>query len=311
MTTPTFTQIKMLPSLKETVWGGSRLEKEYGKNKKELANIAESWELSAINGMESVATGGVFDNTLFSEIYKKFNENAECPVLIKFIDSSSALSIQVHPSKKDKDALPKNECWYILSADEDSEIAYGVDPSVTPDDLSSAIADETLCEKLNYVKVNPGDFFYVPAGMVHAIGKGITLLEIQQSSDTTYRLYDYGRTDASGKRRELHVDKAIASVKSFTERDIASLCFSKGTPECDCECLCNCDYFSVYRITSEQDCSSIIRGKNASLTFLSDGSMLCNGNTITAKKGETFYISPSNQENKFTIISTEAVLTVI
>ena len=147
--------------------------------------------------------------------------------------------------------------------------------------------------------------------MVHAIGKGITLLEIQQSSDTTYRLYDYGRTDASGKRRELHVDKAIASVKSFTESDIASLCFSKSIPECDCNCLCNCDYFSVYKINGEQDCSSLIKGKNSSVTFLSNGSMICNGNTVTAKKGETFYISPSNQENKFTIISTEAVLTVI
>jgi len=309
MNKKSFKPIKMLPHSKETVWGGSRLEKEYGKLKGKLNNIAESWELSAICGMESVACEGEFSGKPFGEIYKHFNNGEECPILIKFIDSQSDLSVQVHPSVKCGSALPKNECWYILSSDENSQIAYGFKNKITPHEIFDSISNGTLCDKLNYVNVHPKDFFYVPAGMVHAIGKGITLLEIQQSSDTTYRLYDYDRLDANGNKRELHVDKAGSAVKNFTAEDIDSLRFSK--PYDDSNCICSCDYFSVYRISEATDCSSLLHEKNSSVTFISNGSILYESEEIRAKKGETFYIPPSTSPKNIIISAHEAVLTII
>ena len=300
--------IKMIPQPKETVWGGSKLEAIYKKNKHNLANIAESWELSAISGMESRASDGYFEGKGLSEIYKDLNSDKECPVLIKFIDSESDLSIQVHPHTKNGSELPKNECWYILSAEKDSKIAYGFKPSVTVEDIDRSVTDGSIVDTLNYESVKSGDFFYVPAGLVHAIGKGITLLEIQQSSDTTFRLFDYNRLDKNGEKRELHVEKGKSAIIHFTEEEINDLCFSKTV--CDSDCICSCDYFSVFKITSKKDCSSIIQNTNSSVTFLSDGYISKNGICTAAKKGDTFYLPPSDVSDTIIISSGEALLSV-
>lgn len=296
--------VKMLPYLKETVWGGSKLEKYYGKERHDLSNIAESWELSAIKGMESYS----YDKKSFDEIFKEFNSFADCPVLIKFIDSESDLSIQVHPSEKDGNALPKNECWYILSADKDSKIAYGFKSSVAKSDIDESISNGTVCNALNYVNVKPGDFFYVPAGLVHAIGKGITLLEIQQSSDTTYRIFDYNRTDKNGRPRELHIEKAKSAIKHFSSKEINDLCFSR--PDDQDGILCACEYFSVFKITSEKNLSKAISNKNSSLTFLTDGSFTLDGRSFEGYAGDTFYIPPGDGKTDLIISAEEAVLTV-
>lgn len=301
--------IKMLPYPKETIWGGSKLEVNFGKIRGDLKNIAESWELSAFKGQESFAQLDLSDESAsFSDIFAQFNHQKDCPVLIKFIDSKSDLSIQVHPHIKKGTALPKNECWYIIAAEEDAKIAYGLKDGVSIDNVKDAIESNTLYDLLNFVSVRPGDFFYVPAGMIHAIGAGVTLLEIQQSSNTTYRLYDYDRTDSNGCKRELHIEEGRDAIKIFSENDIAYLAFSN--PQKDSSCLCSCDYFSVYKIVNIKDCKNHIKGKNAAVTFISDGVIKHENEVISANVGDTFYIPPENNRNDFLIEAHHAVLTV-
>ncbi len=301
----TFTPIKMLPFLKETIWGGSKLKKFYGKESNELSNIAESWELSAIPGCCSYAENGVFAKKDMNLIYKHFNSGKTCPVLIKFIDSEDDLSIQVHPHKKAPDEDPKNECWYIISAEEGARIAYGFSDGIDGISPDGETIDKSIEEKLNYVSVSEGDMFYVPAGLVHAIGKGITLLEIQQSSDTTYRFYDYDRVGADGKKRELHVKKALRCLKHFSSDEIDSLRFSRS--DARPECIVSCDYFSVYKISADRDCTDITSNTNCSVTFLSEGSITSGDTVLKAAKGESFYIPPSSV--KTVITSSHAILT--
>lgn len=279
----------MKPYLKDAIWGGTKLIDSFGKVGN-TPSLAESWELSDFPGCMSYAKSGELAGRSFGELHRLFAPKKQS-VLIKFIDSDADLSVQVHPSVETASARPKNECWYVIDAEEGARIAYGLNERISKKELIASVEDGSISEKLNYVNVKSGDFYYVPAGLVHAIGKGITLVEIQQTSDTTYRLYDYGRRDADGKPRELHIEKAADAYKHFNEKDIERERFCGSIIERDRNCLCDNEFFTVYRFKGEPFSLDYSEDECA-VVFLSDGFIRSSGETRVAKFGQTYYIPP-------------------
>ena len=190
--------IKLQPVFKEIIWGGNRLKTDYNK-KSELNNIAESWELTVRDDGMNTIVGGEFDGITMD---KYINRNGtgvitnkeidRFPLLIKFIDAEDNLSIQVHPDDEyamaKANSLGKTEMWYVIDAKPGAKLVYGLKPGCTTEDLKAAIKNGTVEEQLNYVNVKKGDVFFIPSGLVHAIGAGILLAEIQQNSNITYRM---------------------------------------------------------------------------------------------------------------------------
>ncbi|MDT8400227.1 MAG: type I phosphomannose isomerase catalytic subunit [Bacteroidales bacterium] len=219
--------LKFLPILKERVWGGSRLMTDYGKIAPEGAKIGESWELSGVQGDISLIANGFLEGNNLEElvevymgdlvgetIFERFGR--EFPLLIKFIDANEDLSIQVHPpdelAKQRHHAYGKTEMWYILEANQDAKIYTGFKQEMTKELLIKSLERGDIAEKLNIENPEPGDVFFLPAGRVHAIGKGVVLTEIQQTSDITYRIWDWGRKGLDGKPRDLHTELAIDAI---------------------------------------------------------------------------------------------------
>ena len=218
--------LKFKPVLKPLIWGGQRL-RDFGKNIPNNENIGESWELSGLEGNVSVVSNGTLaGNTLneLLEVYldelvgeKVFEQYGKTfPLLFKLIDANSDLSIQVHPNDEiameKHNSFGKTEMWYIVDAEPDAKIVLGFNRKMDAASLRKSIEDNTLEQNLKYISVKKGDVFYIPAGAIHAIGKGILIAEIQQSSGITYRLYDYGRLDERGNPRDLHVEDALQAI---------------------------------------------------------------------------------------------------
>lgn len=215
--------IKFNPLLFEKIWGGTKLKTILNKPIRSN-NTGESWEISAVENEVSVVSNGFLkDNTLTEiieiyladllgeKVYQKFGE--EFPLLIKFIDAHDDLSVQVHPpdevARERHHAYGKTEMWYIIDAEPNAYIYLGFNDNLTKEDLAERIDNGTIADVLNKIPAQKGDVFFVPAGRIHAIGKGILLAEIQQTSDITYRVFDWNRTDTQGKPRELHIEEAI------------------------------------------------------------------------------------------------------
>ena len=218
--------MKFLPLFKNKVWGGNKI-KQLGFDYSPLPNCGELWALSAVRDNESVITNGFLaDNTLNEALeiylgeligeqnYKHFGN--QFPLLVKLIDANDKLSIQVHPDDRlaQQRGLDngKTEMWYIIDAEPDAQIVNGFSTQVTPDEYQRYLALGHLEDILHTEAAQAGDVFFIPAGRVHALGKGLLLAEIQQSSDTTYRIYDYNRPDANGKLRELHTAEALDAI---------------------------------------------------------------------------------------------------
>ena len=212
--------MKLDAPCKDYLWGGTRLRDEYGK-KSEKEKLAESWELSCHKDGQSVIANGEYSGKTLSEyieicgksVLGKNSERFEYfPILIKLIDAKDNLSVQVHPDNeyamRVEGEYGKTEMWYIVDCEEGAELLYGFKKEISREEFAERIADNTLLEVTNNVPVHKGDVFFIDAGTLHAIGKGILIAEIQQNSNTTYRIYDYGRVGADGKPRELHVEKA-------------------------------------------------------------------------------------------------------
>ena len=213
--------IKFESVFKDYIWGGRSLEK-YGKELPEEGKVAESWEASCHpNGMSVVANGFLKGRTL-ADVIKKYGVNIvgtrfvdkKYPLLVKYIDANDKLSVQVHPDDEyarvnESGELGKNEMWYIVEAEPGAHIYYGLKENITKERFVQAIRDNCVEDCLNKLEVKAGDVVNISAGTVHAICSGIIILEVQQNSDTTYRVYDYDRKDASGNARPLHIDKAI------------------------------------------------------------------------------------------------------
>ena len=218
--------LKFEPILMPKIWGGQNLKRLY-PDADRYDNIGESWLVSAVQGNESVIEGGFLaDNTLpelvevylndlvGDGVYKRYGNNF--PLLVKIIDAADDLSIQVHPDDeiagKRHNSFGKNEMWYILDCTEDAFVCAGFNRKMTQKEYLTAVEDGTLEDYLQKHPVKKGDYIYIPAGCVHSIGRGCTILEIQQSSDITYRIYDFNRTDDEGNRRELHTEQALEAI---------------------------------------------------------------------------------------------------
>ncbi|RED45723.1 type I phosphomannose isomerase catalytic subunit [Seonamhaeicola aphaedonensis] len=216
--------LKFTPIFKYRIWGGNKLKTKLNKDYIE-ENIGESWEISGVKNNETFVSEGYLKgrslaqliNTFKGDIigdnvYKIFGDTF--PLLIKFIDAKKPLSIQVHPSneiaKSRHNSFGKNEMWYVMEAEDDAELIVGFDKSITKEEYEKHLKNGTILDVMHHENVNSGDTFYIPTGRVHAIGEGVMLAEIQQTSDITYRIYDYDRVDAkTGLKRELHNDLAL------------------------------------------------------------------------------------------------------
>ena len=246
--------LKFNPILKEKIWGGSKLSVLLGKEK-QGSSIGESWEVSDIEGDQSVVTNGEFAGKTLRELigeyketfvgeknYKRFGTNF--PLLIKFIDAKSDLSVQLHPNdeiaKQKHDSFGKTEMWHVVQADKEANIILGFNQEVTPEVYQKHVAENTITDILNYELVTAGDTFFVYAGLIHAIGKGVLLAEIQQTSDITYRVYDWDRVDIAGNSRELHQEEALEAIDYATKTDYK---ISYDKRKNDVIDLVNCPYF--------------------------------------------------------------------
>jgi len=219
--------MKFTPLFRDKIWGGQKIKSVLDMNFGALPNCGEAWVLSGVGGNETVVANGFLEGNELNElveiymddlvggkVYEKYQN--EFPILVKFIDANDYLSIQVHPD----DALAqkrgigngKTEMWYIISADEGSELIAGFNKKMTQKTYLDHLESKKLKEILNVEKVSAGDVFFIPAGRVHALGPGILLAEIQQTSDTTYRIYDWDRLDDKGNSRQLHTAEALEAI---------------------------------------------------------------------------------------------------
>jgi len=219
------------PILKDRIWGGTKLKTDLGKTNLPTDTTGESWELSAVPGDVSVVKEGAYAGKPLSELLEKFPEEIlgskiykqfgkQFPLLFKFLDAREDLSIQVHPNdelaKERHNSFGKTEMWYVMQADEGARIIVGFKHKSSADEYVQHLGDKNLIEILNEVPVKKGDVFFLETGTIHAIGAGIVIAEIQQTSDITYRIYDWDRVDANGKGRELHVQQALDAMNYNT-----------------------------------------------------------------------------------------------
>lgn len=249
------------PAAKDYLWGGNRLNDDFDKNI-DLSPLAETWECSTHPDGESIIASGNYAGRSLAQVIREHPEylgthpknKGELPILIKFIDAKKDLSVQVHPSdeyarKFENGQLGKTEMWYVLDATKDAELVYGLKHTMSKEMIRKSIENGTLEQHLQKVKIHKDDLFFIESGMIHAIGAGALIAEIQENSNLTYRLYDYNRVDKNGKKRELHVEKAL---------EVSNLCGSEEPKQpmrvlryrkgCASELLCRCQYFEVYRM---------------------------------------------------------------
>ncbi len=256
--------LKFETDLKEKVWGGNALTSRYNKGSSSPDKIGESWEISAVSGNQSVISNGFLAGNSIEElievymgditgdsVYEKFGN--EFPLLIKLIEANQDLSIQVHPgndlARKRHNAYGKTEMWYILECEKEAKIYTGFREGVTKEIYEEAIANGNIVDLLNTEHVEPGDTFFTPAGRVHAIGAGIILIEIQQTSDITYRIFDWNRKNTSTEKRELHTDLALEAIdfSATTESKIRRTSLLNSTIN-----LVNCEFFNTNLIALNQ-----------------------------------------------------------
>lgn len=294
--------LKLTPAFKDYLWGGTRLRDDFQKDC-DFDKIAESWELSCHKDGPSTISNGEFKGLTLAEYIEKAGKavlGTDCekfenfPILIKLIDAKDNLSVQVHPdneyAQRVEGEYGKTEMWYIVDCDEGATLLYGFKDNITKDEFAQRIADNTLLEVTNAVPVKKGDVFFIQAGTLHAIGKGILIAEIQQNSNTTYRIYDYGRVGKDGKPRELHVEKA---------KDVTNLCPAKSYPETPVEqkdgytskLLSSCEYFTTYAV--DVDSKAVLEADDKSflsLLILDGECKVSADDTVEAKKGDSIFI---------------------
>ena len=251
--------LRLSPAFKDYLWGGVQLKEKYGI--KDMDIVAESWVLSTHKDGQSTIAEGKYINKTLSEAVSLMGKdclgkNASAfsmfPMMIKLIDAEKSLSIQVHPSDeyalKNEGQYGKTEMWYILDAKEGAGIYYGVKKECTKDELLSAINENRIDDVLNFIPCKAGECYFIPAGTIHAIGAGLLIAEVQQNSNVTYRVYDYGRVGADGKPRELHTEKAL-EVSRLSPMENQQKPSFKDEENGKCRLLCSCEYFETAELT--------------------------------------------------------------
>ena len=297
--------LKFEPILKTIVWGGEKIA-PYKGIETEQNHIGESWELSGVAGNESVVSEGPLKGKTIAELTKEYkgklvgehvyaNTGDEFPLLIKFIDALSDLSIQVHPNdelaaKRHNGSKGKTEMWYVVAADEGAHLLAGLTKKITPEEYAAKVADGTITDVLARYDVHPGDVFFLPAGRIHAICGGCFIAEIQQTSNITYRIYDYGRLGLDGKPREVHTELAKDAIDYTVYPDYRT----PYTPAKDEEVeVVSCPYFttSILDLTlpyakdlSEIDSFMVV------MCLEGKGSLEVDGEEVPVHQGETVLI---------------------
>lgn len=275
----------LCPIGKDYLWGGTRLNDDFSKEI-DMKPLAETWECAAHKDGVNVIGTGVFKGRLLDDVLKehpdllgtKNEDKNTLPILVKLIDAKSDLSVQVHPDNEyarmyEDNSLGKAEMWYILDAENDSSIIYGFNRDIDKDkllgELENVESRKQIEKYLNRVRVEKNDVYFIKPGIVHAIGKGVLLAEIQQNSNITYRLYDYERTDKNGEKRELHIKKALDVVETekmkIPRQPMRVLKYKQGYAE---ELLCSCEYFKIERILiNTEQCRQMTRFSERLETF--------------------------------------------
>lgn len=294
--------IKFTPILKEKIWGGNKLNSLFNKAQKN--SIGESWEISDVDNNISIVNNGLLkgwslpqlisefkDEFLGKHVYKSFGNNF--PLLFKFIDAKEDLSVQLHPNdqlaKERHNSFGKAEMWYVLESDKDAKLNLGFHKEINQELYQKHLTENTLPEILHYENVKKGDSFYIETGTVHAIGAGVVLAEIQQTSDITYRIYDYNRPDLDGKLRELHTDLAIDAINFESSQAKLEYKDEINTPVN----LCETTYFNTNILTIS---SALIRDLKSIDSFVvymcleGEGTIIVDQNSEDFMKGDTILI---------------------
>ncbi len=283
--------LKLKPVFKDYIWGGHNLHDQFNMQCNEYT--AEAWLLSCHQNGISLIENKSFENMPLIEFINKnkwvtgYKCNDEFPVIVKLIDAQDNLSVQVHPTGKDC----KNEMWYIVDCEENSQILYGLKEDISKKEFEKNIKNNTITEIMNKVPVHKGDVFHINAGTLHAIGKGIIVAEIQQSSDVTYRVYDYNRKDKSGNSRQLHIKEALEVMDFKCPTEIYHKTYTKD----NIKILNECEFFKVYEISTEDE--YLISNDKSSFSHI----MIMEGSGVISdyskvyaenfKKGESFFLS--------------------
>ena len=297
--------IKFEPILKTIVWGGEKIA-PYKGIKTDQKHIGESWELSGVAGNESVVAEGPLAGKTIAELVKEYkgdlvgnhvyaNTGDEFPLLIKFIDALSDLSIQVHPNDelaaaRHNGSKGKTEMWYVVAAEPGAHLLAGLTQKITPEEYAAKVADGTITDVLARYEVHPGDVFFLPAGRIHAICGGCFIAEIQQTSNITYRIYDYGRLGLDGKPREVHTELAKDAIDYTVYPDYRTHYNPVQDEEVE---VVSCQYFttSILDLTLPfaKDLSSI-DSFMVVMCLSGSGSMEVDGSEVSLQQGETVLI---------------------
>ncbi len=302
--------IKVSYVAKSRIWGGENLCRIFGKENGG-ENIGETWELtvrsdemsSIISGVHKGMTLGEYIEGDKSVLGTKY-DGGRFPLLIKFIDAQDKLSVQVHPdddyAAANETDPGKTEMWYIVDAAEGARLIYGLAEGVSREDFAKAVAAGNIDSAMGYTPVKKGEVYFIPSGMLHAIGEGIIIAEIQQNSDLTYRVYDYDRKDSEGKTRELHVEKSLAVVRPFTEDEVNAIRFEARDDEDDAETLAHCRYFRVKKLCIDGERSLFSSDDSfASLLCISgEGEIAFEGEKYSIKAGDSYFIPASMKDYK-------------
>lgn len=314
--------IKFLPYFKSTIWGGDEISRFKGISLN-CKDIGESWELSAVPGCESIVADGEDCGLTLKDLVVKYREELvgkhvyerfgdKFPLLVKFIDAKDDLSLQVHPddrlAKQRHNSFGKTEMWYILNSQKNAKIHTGLTRQIDADEYEKRVREKTLMEVVGSYDSTPGDLFFLPAGRLHAIGTGNFLVEIQQSSDITYRVDDYGRRDSEGNLRELHTELA----KDAIDYEYYPDCKSTSHPiDPATENLVKCDYFNVNKVTVNGE-QSIYNSEDSFMGLVcigGEGKLKVDGISTSVKQGETLLL-PAHVDG-FDIEGTISLLTVV
>lgn len=290
--------LKMKPVIKDIIWGGNKMKEMFGKEY-DFEKAGESWEVSTNSAGKSIIANGELSGMTLADAIAKYPEIAgktldDFPLMLKIIDANSDLSIQVHPgddyaAKHENGARGKTEMWYIISAEPDAKIGYGLKKPMSNDEIRAAIEKGNLEEYIRYINVRAGETYFIPAGTIHSICSGLVIAELQENSNITYRLYDYNRTDKNGNKRELHVDKALDVIQQTTSAPEPSI--DDGSQEKN---LVYCNYFVCDVVNSDKtydDCT--VEGYH--ILFFKDGSgeISYSGGKEKFAAGDTFIIPKS------------------
>ena len=293
--------LKMQPAYKDSLWGGDTLKRMFGKDSG-LAITAESWELSTQEKGLSRIVNGPYQGMAFSEYIRElpeavsmdFSAEDKFPVLVKFLDVRQPISIQVHPSGEN--AGPgeegKAEVWYIVSANPGARIYYGLREQVTKEQLKKRALEGTLEQLFNQVPVHPGQIWYNHPGILHSLEGGALVAEVQQNSDTTYRVYDFNRKDAQGNLRELHLEKALEVIDYTPQQGAENAIQSRKAEGNALSALFACEHFAVDRLDVETQIN--LRCEKESfccLLFLEGkGKILCAGEAFEFAAGDCYFL---------------------